>query len=55
MILPLSAMLRKSRNSPVTEKVSVLKQVFTVALPAPMYWQTRHQHMRVVIAAAVLR
>jgi hypothetical protein len=29
--------------------------MFTVPLPAPMYWHTRHQQTRVVIGAAVLR
>jgi hypothetical protein len=28
------------------------KQVLTVPLPAPMYWQTRHQHTRETIGAA---
>jgi hypothetical protein len=28
--------------------------VFTVALPAPMYWHTRHQQVRVRIGAALI-
>jgi hypothetical protein len=28
--------------------------VFTVALPAPRYWQTRHQQVRVTIGAALI-
>jgi hypothetical protein len=35
--LPLSATLRKSRNSPLTTIALLAKHVFTVALPAPMY------------------
>jgi hypothetical protein len=53
--LPLSATLRKSRSSPLTTIASLAKHVFTVALPAPMYWHTRHQHTRVTIGAALIR
>jgi hypothetical protein len=34
---------------------SVRKQAFTVAPPAPMYWQSRHQQARVMIGGASLR
>jgi hypothetical protein len=52
--LPLSATLKKSLVFPVTLKVSVRKQAPTVPLPAPKYWQSRHQHTRVVIGGSVL-
>jgi len=53
IMLPLSAMLRKSRSSPWIVTASLGKHAFTVALPAPIYWQTRHQHVRVTIGGAV--
>src|SRR6187549_3310257 len=31
------------------------KTTLTVALPAPMYWQTRHQHRRMAMGSAVMR
>jgi len=37
MTLPLAAMLRKSRSSPVMVSASVGKQTFTVELPAARY------------------
>ena len=52
--LPLSATLEKSLVFPTTLNVSVRKQAPTVPLPAPKYWQSRHQHTRVVIGASVL-
>ncbi len=30
------------------------KQTLTVALPAPMYWHTRHQQVRVTMGAALM-
>src|SRR5215813_3536786 len=50
--LPLSAMLAKSRVSPVIDSPAVGKQMFTVAFPAAMNWHTRHQQTRVVIGSA---
>jgi hypothetical protein len=52
--LPLSATLEKSPVFPTTLNVSVRKQAPTVPLPAPRYWQSRHQHTRVVIGGSVL-
>ena len=37
------------------EKSSRLKTALKVALPAPMYWHTRHQHNRVVSGASGVR
>jgi hypothetical protein len=51
--LPLSATLRYSVVAPCTVKDAVGKQTLTVPLPAPRYWQTRHQHMRVIIGSDV--
>src|SRR4051812_5244979 len=47
--LPLSAMLAKSRIAPVILNAAVWKQAPTVPLPAPRYWQSRHQQARVTI------
>ena len=52
--LPLSAILAKSLVFPTTLNVAVRKQAPTVPLPAPKYWQSRHQHTRVVIGGSVL-
>ena len=52
--LPLSATLEKSCVSPTTLNASVRKQAPTVPLPAPRYWQSRHQHTRVVIGGSAL-
>jgi len=30
-------------------------KALTVALPAPKYWHTRHQHRRIAIGSAVMR
>jgi hypothetical protein len=38
----------------VTLNVAVRKQAPTVPLPAPKYWQSRHQHTRVVIGGSAL-
>ena len=52
--LPLSATLEKSLVFPTTLNVAVRKQAPTVPLPAPKYWQSRHQHTRVVIGGSAL-
>jgi hypothetical protein len=52
--LPLSAMLAKSVVLPTTLNVAVRKQAPTVPLPAPKYWQSRHQQVRVVIGGSSL-
>ena len=52
--LPLSATLEKSLVFPTTLNVAVRKQAPTVPLPAPKYWQSRHQHTRVVIGGSKL-
>src|SRR5215510_1044621 len=52
--LPLSAILEKSRVLPTTVSAAVRKQAFTVPLPAPKYWQSRHQHTRVTIGSSRL-
>ena len=52
--LPLSATLEKSLVLPTTLNVAVRKQAPTVPLPAPKYWQSRHQHTRVVIGGSAL-
>jgi len=52
--LPLSATLKKSLVFPTTLNVAVRKQAPTVPLPAPKYWQSRHQHTRVVIGGSAL-
>jgi len=52
--LPLSATLEKSLVFPTTLNVAVRKQAPTVPLPAPRYWQSRHQHTRVVIGGSAL-
>ena len=49
---PLSAMLTKSRVSPVIANPADGKHTLTAALPVAIYWQTRHQHSRAVIGAA---
>jgi hypothetical protein len=51
---PLSATLAKSLASPATLNVAVRKQAPTVPLPAPRYWQSRHQQTRVVIGGSEL-
>ena len=51
---PLSAKLEKSLVSPTTLNVAVRKQAPTVPLPAPRYWQSRHQHTRAVIGGSPL-
>jgi hypothetical protein len=43
-----------SRTSPLTFTASLGKQTFTVPLPAPMYWQTRHQQARVIRGSALI-
>jgi hypothetical protein len=52
--LPLSATLEKLLVLPTTLNVAVRKQAPTVPLPAPKYWQSRHQHTRVVIGGSKL-
>ena len=52
--LPLSAMLVKSVIPPTTLNAAVRKQAPTVPLPAPKYWQSRHQQVRVVMGGASL-
>jgi len=52
--LPLSAMLAKSVIPPTTLNAAVRKQAPTVPLPAPRYWQSRHQQVRVVMGGASL-
>src|SRR5215510_5409366 len=52
--LPLSAILEKSRVVPTTLNAAVRKQAFTVPLPAPKYWHSRHQHTRVTIGSSRL-
>jgi len=52
--LPLSATLEKSLVFPMSLNASVRKQAPTVPLPAPRYWQSRHQHTRVVSGGSVL-
>lgn len=52
ILLPLSAVLTKSRNSPVTDNPSDGKQVLTAAFPVAKYWHTRHQQSRVMIGSA---
>jgi len=54
MRLPLSAVLAKSLIFPATLNAAVRKQAPTVPLPAPRYWQSRHQQMRVVIGGSTL-
>jgi hypothetical protein len=53
--LPLSAMLRKSRVSPLTDSPAVGKHTLTAAFPAARYWQNLHQHRRVTIGSASVR
>jgi hypothetical protein len=53
-LFPLFARLAKSAVWPVTVKLAVRKQAFTVPLPAPRYWQSRHQHTRVTIGGSEL-
>src|SRR5207344_1318325 len=52
--LPLSATLEKSPVFPTTLNAAVRKQAPTVPLPAPKYWQSRHQQVRVVIGGSSL-
>jgi len=52
--LPLSATLEKLLVFPTTLNVAVRKQAPTVPLPPPRYWQSRHQHTRVVIGGSAL-
>ncbi len=52
--LPLSAVLAKSVIFPATLNAAVRKQAPTVPLPAPRYWQSRHQQARVVIGGSWL-
>lgn len=52
ILLPLSAVLEKSAREPSMTTQSRAKQAFTLPLPAPRYWQSRHQHMRVTMGAA---
>src|SRR5204862_7411278 len=46
--------LAKSLVFPTTLNVAVRKQAPTVPLPAPRYWQSRHQQMRVVMGGSSL-
>jgi len=39
---------------PCTTNVATRKQALTVPLPAPIYWQSRHQHTRVTTGGAEL-
>lgn len=52
--LPLSATLEKSLVFPVTLNPEVRNAAPTVPLPAPRYWQSRHQHTRVTIGGSWL-
>ena len=54
MRLPLSATLEKSLVFPETLNPAVRKQAPTVPLPAPRYWQSRHQQTRVTIGPSAL-
>ena len=51
---PLSATLKKSLVRPIILNVAARKQAPTVPLPAPKYWQSRHQHTRVVMGGSAL-
>src|ERR1700682_286069 len=55
MVLPLSATLKKSRSSPSTLTAALGKHTLTVPLPDPRYWQSRHQHTRVMMGSAEIR
>jgi hypothetical protein len=46
-------MLGKSVSAPSMVTASRGKQVLTVPLPVPRYWQRRHQQARVTMGAAV--
>ncbi len=48
MVLPLSALHSHSLNEPSFVKEALSNKTFTVALPAPIFWQTRHQQVRVI-------
>ena len=52
--LPLSAVLAKSVVPPIIWNAAVRKHAPTVPLPAPTYWQSRHQQMRVVTGGSSL-
>jgi hypothetical protein len=52
--LPLSATLEKSLIGPVALNPAVRNAAPTVPLPAPRYWQSRHQHTRVVMGGSWL-
>lgn len=54
MRFPLSETLKYSAASPVLEKPDVRKHEFTVPLPPPRYWQSRHQHTRVTMGNSEL-
>jgi len=49
MTFPLSAVLTYSLTSPVISTLSALKIALTEALPDERYWQSLHQHARVMI------
>src|SRR5262245_55287658 len=55
ILFPLSAVLWKSEVVPVIDIPAVGKQTLTAALPVAMYWQSRHQHSRVMIGSASVR
>ena len=46
MIEPLSARITWSVNGPDTVTLSLRKSALTAPVPAPRYWQTRHQQYR---------
>ena len=52
ILFPLSAMLTKSRSSPVIDIPAEGKHTLTAAFPVARNWQTRHQHSRLVMGSA---
>jgi hypothetical protein len=55
MTVPLAARLEYSLRAPLMVTDDLGKTTFTVPLPAPRYWQSRHQHTRVVSGSAIAR
>ncbi len=49
---PLSARLSQARSAPSTRSAARGTMMFTAALPAAQYWQSRHQHSRVATGSA---
>src|ERR1700677_4496976 len=46
IVAPLSATEVKTARSPVVVSAALKNIALAVPLPAPRYWQTRHQHTR---------